>query len=55
MAPKYLFAGVAAIGLMGQPALAQNQGATEQPQAQAGQQQLAQEAWSSRSRRPKAA
>ena len=47
MALKHVLAGVAAIGLMAQPALAQQQGTTgqqQQPPAQAGeQQQLAQE------------
>jgi putative membrane protein len=42
MALKHLMAGVAAIGLLAQPALAQNQDTTGQQQlAQAGQQQLA--------------
>jgi putative membrane protein len=42
MALKHLMAGVAAIGLLAQPALAQNQNTTGQQQlAQAGQQQLA--------------
>ena len=46
MALKHVLAGVAAIGLMAQPALAQQQDTTgqQQPPAQAGeQQQLAQE------------
>jgi putative membrane protein len=45
MALKHLLAGVAAIGLMAQPALAQTQDTTgqQQPPAQAGEQQLAQE------------
>ena len=46
MALKHLLAGVAAIGLMAQPALAQQQDTTgqqQQPPAQAGEQQLAQE------------
>ncbi len=43
MALKHLMVGVAAIGLMTAPALAQNQDVAEQQLAQAGQQQLAQE------------
>ena len=44
MALKHLLAGVALIGLMAQPALAQSQDMAQQQQpAQAGQQQLAQE------------
>jgi putative membrane protein len=43
MALKHLMAGVAAIGLMAQPALAQDSGAQQEPASQAEQQQLAQE------------
>ena len=43
MALKHLLAGVALVGLMAPPALAQSQDAAQQQPAQAGQQQLAQE------------
>ena len=43
MALKHLMAGVAAIGLLGPPVLAQDAGTQQQPAAQTGQQQLAQE------------